>query len=154
MPSSHLRKVFDPVSLRKIAAAVEHKRKKLRADIVVARGLSGVIVATAMGTLFDTPFAIVRKSNEMSHGRSIEVVDNENSDNGCWTQKCYKDWIIVDDLVASGATVEAILDAIRSQRSTFTGVCRGIVLYNEDEAEQRTNVFNGELHDIYHIGSI
>jgi adenine/guanine phosphoribosyltransferase-like PRPP-binding protein len=75
MPSSHLRKVFDPETLRRVARESERLRVEHGADIVVVRGLSGTLAASAMNAMFGTPFAVVRKQNEISHGYPVELVD-------------------------------------------------------------------------------
>ena len=138
MSSQHLRKPFNPVQLRKIAAEMEHRRKDSGADVVVVRGLSGILLASAMSTLFDTPIAVVRKPNEQSHGYEIEVVDEEELDDYRTQSKTYGNWVIVDDLVASGTTVRSILEAVKRQNATFTGQCVGILLYNSDYESRDT----------------
>lgn len=133
MPSYHLRKVFNPETLRRVAAESERLRIELGADIVCVRGLSGTLAASAMCSTYGTPFAVVRKDNEISHGRTVEVVDYD--DNG---DRQYHDWIIVDDLIASGHTVKMITAGVIAYDDTILGRCKGIVLYHAlDDAEER-----------------
>lgn len=128
----HLRKAFDPFQLRRIAATTEQLRVEYDAEIVLARGLSGTLVAAAMSTLFSTPFAVVRKEHENSHGRLLEVVDYDEAKA---KSKEYRNWIIVDDLISSGSTVEAIFKAVEVFPSLFKGECVGMVLYHRETAE-------------------
>lgn len=151
MPSAHLEKVFDPIQLRRIALQTELLRLQRQADIVVARGLSGTIVAAAMSTLFGTPFAIVRKLEETSHGRSLEVIDTDDN----FRTIRYSNWVIVDDLISSGATVQAIMDRIARHPDIFQGECTGIILYhNTNTIEDTYSIDDGRTFPLFYIGSV
>lgn len=140
MPSSHLRKVFDPEKVKKIAAETERLRIEYGADIVCVRGLSGTLAASAMNTLFGTPFAVVRKPDEKSHGRPVEFVDEWDVD-----VRSYDHWIIVDDLIASGRTVREIRQAIGGYTPcSIRGRCQAIVLYHESGYDNRTEFDLGD----------
>lgn len=156
MPASHLRKPFDPKQLRRIAGEMEQRRLSLGADVVVVRGLSGTLVASAMSVLFETPIAVVRKPNEKSHGYDIEAVDYKQVGEYDEQPVSYHNWIIIDDLIASGATVSAILEAVKSQGEKFTGSCKGILLYNNDYAECDIHVarYDHTRLPVWHIGKV
>lgn len=149
MASSHLRKVFDPATLRIIAAETERLRVEHGAAIVVVRGLSGTLVASAMSAMFGTPFAVARKSNEVSHGSAVEVVAYSEAGE----QKEYQDWIIVDDLIASGTTVKAIREAVDNYApSTIQGRCVGIVLYHWRGDRPEQDLGGGYSVPVFPIG--
>jgi adenine/guanine phosphoribosyltransferase-like PRPP-binding protein len=156
MTASYLRKVFDPKQLRRIATETELIRKDVGADIVVARGLSGTLAATAMGTLFGTSFAIIRKSDENNNGRSVEVVEDDHydEDTNTFITKKYKNWIIVDDLICSGGTIKAIAKAVANRPGIFTGKCKGIVLYNPEDGDDisRHHRIEDGLVPVFQIG--
>lgn len=157
MPVSHLRKPFDPVQLRKIAIAMELRRRELGADLVVVRGLSGTLVASAMNVLFETPIAIVRKPNEQSHGWAVELIEERPVDN-YWGYEAvkYNDWIIIDDLISSGRTVNSIIEAVdEHKKTTVLGLCVGILLYHNDEKEEDMHHYNEELAiPVFQIGKV
>lgn len=158
MPSSHLVAVFEPTTLRRIAAMTEIKRRTLGADIVVVRGLSGILVASAMSTMFNTPFAVVRKDAEMNHGRRVEIVE-EKEDNGDYRAIEYKSWVIIDDLICSGRTVNTILSTIYNRRCTILGSCVGIILYYRGIPATSTYRYRPERGDeqvipVYELGDL
>lgn len=122
MSSEYLRMAFDPGSLRKIVKETYKIAAELEAQVIVARGLSGVIVASAIGAMYDMPFAVVRKPLDSSHSTSpIEVHER-------WM--LYRRWIVVDDFIVSGSTLAAIHKATSESRIFTAGKCLGIVLYN------------------------
>lgn len=135
MASCYLNNVFNPCRLRRIAIEAEVIREREKAEIVVVRGLSGVLVATAMSTLFGTPFAVVRKDTESSHGEPLELGDRLGK---------FKNWIIVDDLISSGKTIEQIADRVRYCWS-ISGKCKGIILYHDRSAGETWEVLEKKV---------
>ncbi len=128
---------------------MERRRIALGADIVVVRGLSGIMVATAMSLLHRTPIAIVRKPTENSHGSSVETVGDGLFD----ATPRYNDWMIVDDLISSGKTVREIHEAF-SSHWTVDGDCIAIALYNADEASDGSHNIGGREIPTFDIGSL
>lgn len=126
---------------------MERRRIVLGADLVVVRGLSGIMVATAMSLLHKTPIAVVRKPTELSHGNSIEMVEYGANPIE------YNKWMIVDDLIDSGKTVKEIHDAIIG-RDSVHGECVGIALYYDDEASVGTHTIDNRAIPKFHIGSL
>lgn len=128
-------------------------RVNLKADLVAVRGLSGTLVATAMSTLFSTPIAVVRKPGENSHGREVEVVEYNDEGN-----LRYNNYIIVDDLISSGKTIQAIVDALKSQIPyALHGKCVAIALYLQGEegielSSWRVN--NGDEIPVFNIEDV
>jgi orotate phosphoribosyltransferase-like protein len=137
MAASYIKRAFDPVLLRRIALETYQVMRSVGAEVVVVRGLSGTVVATTMAALFNTPFAIVRKPNESSHssfGLEVHTVFSEETFNN----ETYRDWIIVDDLISTGTTIREIKDKVDS--SVIKGICKGIVLYANENSTQRNAV--------------
>lgn len=152
MPSPHLKHVFDPESLRKIATETERLRVELGAGIMAVRGLSGTLVASAMNVMFGTPFAVARKPNELSHGSAVELVDYYYDSEGFHDRR-YENWLIVDDLIASGRTVREIYREVAVRDNIIRGECKGIVLYHSDYGRSFTMVVDaGPVVPVFYIG--
>lgn len=129
MASMYLRKTFNPKLLPGIATKVYKTAREIGAEIIVGRGLSGTIVASAIGAMYEFPFAIVRKDGESSHAEhTLEISEPEYDDR--YVCNKWGNWCIVDDFIVSGRTVEEIAKEIKSQYWIFTGDCVGIILYN------------------------
>ena len=155
MASGYLKKAFDPVLLRRIALETYLVMQQVEAEVVIARGLSGIVVATAMGTLFNAPFAIVRKPDESTHSTngSLEVHTDRV---GSYSERIYDDYIIVDDLISTGATMKAIAAAAKSS-STIDGRCVGIALYGNQysgTSSKGTWEINGKQVRIFNVGNV
>jgi adenine/guanine phosphoribosyltransferase-like PRPP-binding protein len=134
MGVSYIRKALDPKTLKKIALGTYKVYKEVNADVIVARGLSGSIIASAVGAKYGVPFAIVRKPMEGSHSAELIEMATEG--------KTYKDWIIVDDFISSGNTIRTIMEAVEKD-GNFNGKCKAIVLYNDMDKDHR---FTSDKH--------
>lgn len=86
---------------------------------VVVRGLSGVLMGTLVATKMGKSLAIVRKTTEGSHGFSVEA------GGGTWGDTMKGNFIIIDDLIDSGATVHSILTEMKD----YNILCSGVFLY-------------------------
>lgn len=151
MAASYLKKAFDPVLMRRIALETYRVMREVEAEVVVVRGLSGIVVATAMAALFNTPFAVVRKDKESSHSTNGFEVNTDRSD---FSDRIYDDWMIVDDLIATGATLRAIAESIK-ESLTIEGRCKGIALYANGDSSTSERKFwkiNGYDAPIFDVG--
>ena len=146
MAAGYLKHAFDPKLTRRVALETCKVMQYVDADIVVVRGLSGSLIASAMSTLFGIPFAVVRKPGETSHSlAAIEIA-------GDWPR--YDNWIIVDDFIATGHTVEEIGRAVKERKNDFgeiQGRCVGIVLYGSRRRKYENWDINGKQVQIYPI---
>jgi adenine/guanine phosphoribosyltransferase-like PRPP-binding protein len=98
---------------RKVTTARKIIRShNLKFDAIAFTGNSGALVAAPLAIALDKKLILIRKRKDMSHGEFIE--GNTNSR-----------YIILDDFIASGCTMSAIIRALRYA----TGRCVGIVLY-------------------------
>lgn len=152
MAASYLKKAFDPAKLRRIALETYRVMQTRQAEVIVARGLSGIVVATACGALFNAPFAIVRKENEGSHsGASLEV--HTDREEGRYGSREYNDWLIVDDFIVTGLTMDEIGKAV-ARAGGFTGRCVGIALYNYKASTHTSWRINGYSTPAFDVGGI
>lgn len=134
--SSYLRNIFNPDALKDSASKVNRKLNELKRqgvpiDILAYRGQSGSGIAFALSVKYGWKLAGVRKKELSSHGRMIEMAEGD-----------YHDYVIVDDLIASGRTVEAIIDQLHPMR------CQAIVLYDD----YKTSTFKSNGVKVYTVG--
>ena len=108
--------------VRRLKAAMPDILEYTGADSVVVSGKSGISVGFALLLTMDMHLVTVRKPGEDSHGAMIEGTD----------AKELKKYVILDDFVSSGATVERIIASINgraSGRSDNKPECVGVVCY-------------------------
>jgi len=147
--------IFHTENFKKVVKAfVKELRKfykKEPFDAIVFMGVSGSILAGALSLELGIPIVCVRKDDDNNHS-SYKVTGPTN----------FEKYIIVDDLISSGATVETILYKIRCYRDNSSPKCVGIFLYNSDKPRNiKTEVENRSFHNnmknihetikIYHI---
>lgn len=128
--------VYTPANLRtrvKTAARVMRRfHKKTPFDAIAFRGSSGAALAFPLSVELEMPVIYVRKDSEYtdSHGKKVEGPDTDVAR-----------YVIVDDLIATGKTVHAIIDVIRAiSDGAPSPQCVGIFLYS-------TSVGKGNLGD-------
>lgn len=95
------------------------KDSKVDFKYIVVRGLSGVLMGTLVAAKMEKSLAIIRKTTEGSHGFSVEA------GGGNWGETMKGNFIIIDDLIDSGATIHAILTEMKE----YNILCSGIFLY-------------------------
>ncbi|KKN10175.1 hypothetical protein LCGC14_1039230 [marine sediment metagenome] len=131
----------------KIADQLMALKKKKSFGAVAFRGSSGAALAYPLSAQLNIPIICVRKSNESSHGLSIEG-----------TQRNIKRYVIIDDFMESGKTIKAILAAIDKKKDwTADGKaeCVGIVLYTvaqEGEWNRKFFTFKKKKIPIHYWG--
>ncbi len=115
-----------PASLKKNMAKMLRTFGKLKdelnIDAVAYSGSSGSVLAFAIALKYEVAVIYVRKDNEDSHGNKVECNRND-----------VKRYLIVDDFIDAGSTVERILQKIRNRARTNqerTPKCMGILLYD------------------------
>ena len=124
------------------AKAIEELRSQTGSTSVVVHGNSGVSCgfAALMASAEDFNLVLLRKDNDNSHGAPIEGPDGHRLDR----------YLILDDFVASGATMNRIRDKIDTLHaqcswSSPRPKCVGIVLYGHH------NKLSFEFHDGYSV---
>ena len=124
------------------AKAIEELRSQTGSTSVVVHGNSGVSCgfAALMASAEDFNLVLLRKDNDNSHGAPIEGPDGHRLDR----------YLILDDFVASGATMNRIRDKIDTLHaqcswSSPRPKCVGIVLYGHH------NKLSFEFNDGYSV---
>lgn len=100
-------------------------------DAIAFTGSSGAAIAFPLAAKYRLPLIMVRKDHEKSHGYKVD----------CNYSGVIKNYIIVDDFVATGASVRRILaKIIRRARylEKTPPVCTGIYLWCDGHAGSRT----------------
>jgi hypothetical protein len=114
--SQYAAQLYDPRTLRETMERATEAARKIRTtipfDAIAFRGSSGAALAYPISAALEVPAVYVRKPTEISHGRSIEGPSTEVSR-----------YLIVDDMISSGATVCAVRAALHPAE------CVAILLY-------------------------
>jgi adenine/guanine phosphoribosyltransferase-like PRPP-binding protein len=97
------------------------QESKVEFKYIVVRGLSGILMGTLVAAQMGKALAIVRKKDEGCHGFSVEAGGN-------WGDTMKGDFIIIDDLIDSGATMQAIFTEMKE----YHILCSGIFLYYQN----------------------
>lgn len=125
--SSYLWQVFEPDRLVELVERIYSTviASGISFDAIAFTGNSGAGVAYPLSAKYGYPLICVRKG-ESSHGKSIEA---------CNTR--IKNFIIVDDQISTGRTIDRILTALPYSK------CVGIVLYEHPWQDQGLTDFRG-----------
>lgn len=101
-------------------------------DAIAFRGVSGALIAPSVAATLGKELLLVRKPNERAHTYSkVEGVKGE-------AQR----YIILDDFISAGSTVNSILEAVREFDSGHK--CVAIALYNwKGKTTERLRTFDG-----------
>lgn len=113
--------LVDPALRRKAVADTCRRVLDLPAfDAIAFTGLSGSVVAGAVALTMDKYLYCVRKKNESKH--------SDHEVEGPSTGLRY---IIIDDFISSGATVQRIMEMVRIH-TDGAAVCVGAYLWRDD----------------------
>ncbi len=108
--------------LQGCAKKIDALKKKHTIDALAYTGSSGAAAAYVLGVALDLPVVYVRKKGESSHGNDVESN----------TSKAIKGYLVIDDFINSGATVEHIVGGIEKyakSRNEKAPKCVGVFLY-------------------------
>jgi hypothetical protein len=107
----YLSRALDPckskVFANAIAAKINLLRKKTAIHGIVATGNSGVVMGSLVSFLTDIPLVIIRKPDEKNHSGE-RMVEAQLS----FTHGEKVNFVIVDDLIATGSTMYRIEEAL------------------------------------------
>jgi orotate phosphoribosyltransferase len=115
-----------------LAKQIEALRRRVPFDAIAVRGVSGYSVGFPVSYITGIPLIVIRKGTERSHGQSIE----------CDYHTDVKRYMILDDFIETGSTVEEILHKIDRVSNTedrcrssvdFSPECVGVILYQENK---------------------
>lgn len=116
-------KLTDGLSISRLSDKVIQSLESFGLDkfeAIAVRGFSGVIIASVVAAMLNKKMCIIRK--EGSHGREFEGYFGDY------------DYIIIDDFIDSGRTIEKIINKMKPQHD---GKCVGIFLYDQSKKSLR-----------------
>ena len=109
---------------RMLANEINEDKKNFRIDGIAIRGVSGSVIGGILSYLTDLPIVIVRKKETKRHSSlRVEYLDED------MRRKTYR-YVIVDDLIASGKTVDIIVEDIGKEMRK-KAILQKIYLYND-----------------------
>jgi len=108
--------------VKRVVKNLEKLQKKVKFDAIAFRGMSGAAIAYPVSAIAGYHLIGVRKRRK-SHGGNVEGSENRN----------IRRYIILDDFVAGGDTVRAIVRAVEKEQSYYDEEdfpkCVGVALY-------------------------
>lgn len=104
--------------------------KHVRFDAVAVTGVSGISMGAIVAYEMNKSLVVVRKEKEESHSYYKIEGPLEAS------------YVIVDDLVASGATIKRIVEQLAA---VSTAVCNGVICYSSNSWKSLTESSVGEF---------
>ena len=114
-------------------------QKRLKFDAIAFTGSSGAAIAFPLAVSHKIPLIYVRKEGEQSHGDKVEC-NGENS---------ITKYLIVDDFVSSGATVEWIAHQVkRYAKGSIKPELVGIFCFSNTQGDHKIPV-DGKNIQIY-----
>jgi adenine/guanine phosphoribosyltransferase-like PRPP-binding protein len=125
----YLEGVFDPKKLSGIVNRIVSTLRPLQYDAIAMSGMSGALVGSIVANRLGKPMMLVRKPHEEKFSHSRQKIESGVQHN---RPICY---VIIDDLISSGDTINRIRYAIENENVNST--CIAIVLYAQ-ESEPRT----------------
>jgi orotate phosphoribosyltransferase len=141
----YLDPLFDPDKLALLGSLISDKinedKKFIDINTIAVTGYSGVAISGLVSVLTNLPLILVRKGNDSHSDNTVEFPSNLYNLN----------YIIVDDLIASGFTIDSIHYKMKS-----TGVIstlKKIYLYNDlSKNREYSYVMNGIAIPVYNAG--
>jgi len=129
--SSYLQPIVDPKKFKTLVRESRLMLTKIKRrtpfDVMVCRGLSGSSVAFALSYLTGIPVIYVRKPGATTHGTPIEVDHKIN-----FSANHPIRYLIVDDLISSGDTMQSIYNDMNNHIGENKILCVGIFLHSTD----------------------
>jgi orotate phosphoribosyltransferase len=122
----HSQWASSPKSLQNLARKVAKviRTSDVQFDAIACRGVSGIVVASAVASRLAKQLIVVRKPDVKSHS-------DVTAEGRPLTDYTY---IIIDDLVCTGKTIRETMKVLMSDekyRSHGYGHCTGVFLYND-----------------------
>ena len=144
---SYLEDGLNPIYRAKVVTNLVTVLKRVEFDTIVCRGVSGLMMAPILGHLLNKPITIIRKEGEGAH--SSRDVEGETR---------VKSYVIVDDFISTGSTIETIIVAMQKhldyQLPNLESVkaCRGVFTYAPDRTNGLDYAFHFSIYDCAHNG--
>ncbi len=125
--TDYLSRIFDPrkfqIVLNNLIKSIKLFKKKNKFDCIAFRGMSGAGAAFPVAAALNIPLLMCRKDDQSHANRKVEGF--------IYTKK----YIIIDDFIVSGETINSINKNISKLSSQSELV--GIFLYNSRDREKR-----------------
>lgn len=138
---------FDP---DKLSATVSFINKVIsgkftKSKYIAVCGISGLIVAGAISIRSKRKIIAIRKENEDAHSSRCVEFNEIGLKPGDTIH-----YVIIDDLISSGKTVEYIYNSIKLCQTPFKFICDGIILYNS--YREQNYIFKTDKNEVKVIG--
>lgn len=125
--SNYASTIYNPTAyaqlIQRAILKVKVLREQIQFDAIAFRGSSGAALAYPLSAALEIPLVYVRKPEERSHGRPQEGANTD-----------VRTYVIADDFISSGRTVQAIIETLRPAR------CVGILLYEHTFENSRGDI--------------
>jgi adenine/guanine phosphoribosyltransferase-like PRPP-binding protein len=122
--SQYLTNILDKHKLAQLVKRVKTKVKNIKFDGVAFQGMSGAIPGGAIAYLLKKQPILVRKAKPCDESHSDKEVEGD---------KKIRRYIIVDDFIATGTTLDNIINSIHRWNGAK---CVGVYLYNGNDNDR------------------
>lgn len=131
--------------LKTAIAAFGRLREKVDIQAIAYTGSSGAAIAFPLAIAYELPIIYVRKEGEKSHGGEVECNFTDEIEN----------YVIVDDFIATGKTVQTIIAGIKTRAKRFSWdgpECIGVFTFDPQHGDSDKFAFRDENWD--HTGEV
>jgi adenine/guanine phosphoribosyltransferase-like PRPP-binding protein len=138
--AGHLRSCLDPDHRQNTVKQVIRVLSYFDFDTIAFRGLSGSLIAPTVAMTMNKTLLAVRKGEDCHSGNIVEGDYNAER------------FVIVDDMLSSGATVAAIIEAVASNvpKAKCIGVLQYLWMNESTSATQAVRTISETAED-YHV---
>jgi adenine/guanine phosphoribosyltransferase-like PRPP-binding protein len=143
MQTNYLQHVFDQKIFQKAVdktlLSAESIRKRTGFDTIAFTGMSGAAMAFLLSHWMNVPLLCVRKKNDNSHyvTQTSRILEGNVHD--------VRKYLIVDDFIASGHTIQYVIDSIKT--SNTYAECVGILMYASYSDRNWTHPVTRQVYD-------
>ena len=144
MQTSYLQHVFDPElfqrSVDKTLAAAERLKRSEGYDTIVFSGMSGAAMAFMLSHWMNVPLLCVRKREDTSHyvKQSRRYLEGNADD--------VRKYMIIDDFISSGATVQYMIDTIKEKN--WNAECACMLMYASYSDREWTHPVTRKIYQV------
>ena len=139
------------ILLKKAIVAFGELRKTVDIQAIAYTGSSGAAIAFPLAIEYELPIIYVRKENEQSHGGKVECNFTDEIEN----------YVIVDDFIATGRTVERVIKGVKECAKAFSWngpECIGVFVFDPQHGDRDKFQFRdadwnptGEVIDVFNV---
>ena len=143
MQTSYLGHVFNqdlfPKAVDKTILTAERLKKRDLFDTIVFSGMSGAAMAFLLSHWMSVPLLCVRKKSDNSHYLSTGRGYLEGNVDDV------RKYLIVDDFISSGASVQYMIDSIKEKN--YNAECVGMLMYASYSDRQWTHPVTKKVYE-------